>query len=48
MVHDVQVSLLWSIPFEAFDNLGFAMIYPISLALFSRAAPRPVVGLLMG
>jgi POT family proton-dependent oligopeptide transporter len=48
MGHGGKVSLWWAILFEAFDNLGFAMIYPISLALFSRAAPRPVVGLLMG
>ncbi len=48
MAQGGRVSLWWAVLFEALDNLGFAMIYPIALALFSRAAPRSVQGLLLG
>jgi POT family proton-dependent oligopeptide transporter len=42
------VSLLWGIGFHVINDIGFAMIFPVGLALFSRAAPRQVGGLFIG
>lgn len=42
------VSLLWGIGFHIVNDVGFAMIFPVGLALFSRAAPRQVGGLFIG
>lgn len=42
------VSLLWGIGFHVVNDIGFAMIFPVGLALFSRAAPRQVGGLFIG
>jgi len=43
-----KVSLLWGLSFHIVNNIGFAMVFPVGLALFSRAAPRRVGGLFMG
>ena len=43
-----RISLWWAIAFEMLDNLGQSMIYAIGLALFVRAAPRSVAGLIVG
>jgi len=43
-----KVSLLWGIGFHVINDVGFAMIFPVGLALFSRAAPRQVGGLFIG
>lgn len=43
-----KVSLLWAILFEIFDCVGFAMVYAIGMALFARAAPKAVAGLILG
>jgi POT family proton-dependent oligopeptide transporter len=43
-----KVSLLWGIGFHVVNDVGFAMIFPVGLALFSRAAPRQVGGLFIG
>ncbi|MCX7356749.1 MAG: MFS transporter [Alphaproteobacteria bacterium] len=42
------VSLLWGIGFHIVNDIGFAMIFPVGLALFSRAAPRQVGGMFIG
>jgi POT family proton-dependent oligopeptide transporter len=42
------VSLLWGIGFHVVNDIGFAMIFPVGLALFSRAAPRQVGGMFIG
>ncbi|ANP46580.1 peptide MFS transporter [Candidatus Viadribacter manganicus] len=42
------VSLIWGIGFHVVNDIGFAMIFPVGLALFSRAAPRQVGGLFIG
>ena len=39
-----KVSLLWGLGFHIVNDIGFAMIFPVGLALFSRAAPRQVGG----
>jgi POT family proton-dependent oligopeptide transporter len=44
----VKVSLLWGLAFHIVNDVGFAMVFPVGLALFSRAAPRRVGGLFIG
>ena len=34
--------------FHFVNDIGFAMIFPVGLALFSRAAPRQVGGMFIG
>jgi POT family proton-dependent oligopeptide transporter len=43
-----RVSLLWGLGFHIVNDIGFAMVFPVGLALFSRAAPRQVGGLFIG
>lgn len=43
-----KVSLIWGIGFHVINDIGFAMIFPVGLALYSRAAPRQVGGLFIG
>ena len=43
-----KVSLLWGLGFHVVNDVGFAMVFPVGLALFSRAAPRQVGGLFIG
>jgi POT family proton-dependent oligopeptide transporter len=38
----------WVFAFELFNSLGFANLFPVGLALFSRAAPQPLAGTLIG
>ena len=43
-----KVSLLWGLSFHIINNIGFAMVCPVGLALFSRAAPTGATGLMTG
>jgi POT family proton-dependent oligopeptide transporter len=43
-----KVSLLWGLGFHVVNDIGFAMVFPVGLALFSRAAPRQVGGMFIG
>ena len=43
-----KASLLWGIGFHVVNDIGFAMIFPVGLALFSRAAPKQVGGVFIG
>ncbi len=43
-----RISLWWAIAFECLDAIGFAMIYAIGMAMFVRAAPRSVSGIVIG
>ena len=43
-----KASLIWGLGFHIVNDIGFAMIFPVGLALFSRAAPRQVGGLFIG
>jgi POT family proton-dependent oligopeptide transporter len=43
-----KVSLVWGLGFHIVNDVGFAMVFPVGLALFSRAAPRRVGGLFIG
>jgi POT family proton-dependent oligopeptide transporter len=38
-----KVGLAWGLGFHIINDLGFAMLYPVGMALFSRAAP-PALG----
>jgi POT family proton-dependent oligopeptide transporter len=38
----------WVLGFELLNSIGFANVFPVGLALYSRAAPRPVAGTIMG
>jgi POT family proton-dependent oligopeptide transporter len=35
-----RVSLGWALPFHAINEIGFANLYPVGMALFSRCAPK--------
>lgn len=43
-----KVSLVWGIGFHLVNDIGFAMVLPVGLALYSRAAPRSISGLIIG
>ncbi|RZJ10433.1 MAG: MFS transporter [Rubrivivax sp.] len=43
-----RISILWSFAYAVVNNIGFANIMPVGLALYSRAAPRGLQGLLIG
>lgn len=45
---DQKVSFIWTIGYTLLNNLGFANILPVGLALYSRAAPRQLAGLMIG
>jgi POT family proton-dependent oligopeptide transporter len=37
---DAKLGLIWGVGFHVINNIGFANVYPIGLALYSRASPR--------
>ena len=41
------VSLLWAAAFHFINDLGFAMVLPVGLALYSRAAPKGLGGTML-
>ena len=43
-----RVSLGWAVLFEIVNDLGFANVLPIGLALYSRAAPKGLAGMMIG
>ena len=38
----------WAIAFQFLNDLGFANVFPVGLALFSRAAPKSLGGMVIG
>ncbi|MBV9993378.1 MAG: MFS transporter [Alphaproteobacteria bacterium] len=42
-----KVSLAWAIPFHVINDLGFANVLPVGLALYSRAAPKGLGGFMI-
>jgi POT family proton-dependent oligopeptide transporter len=38
----------WVLTFEIFNSIGFANVFPVGLALFARASPKPLAGTMMG
>ena len=43
-----KVGLGWAIIFEIVNDLGFANVFPVAIALYSRAAPKGYTGLVIG
>jgi POT family proton-dependent oligopeptide transporter len=43
-----RVSLGWAVLFQLVNDLGFANVVPIGLALYSRAAPKGLAGMMIG
>jgi POT family proton-dependent oligopeptide transporter len=43
-----RVSAIWTLAYTVVNDIGFANILPIGLALYSRVAPRQIVGLVIG
>ena len=43
-----KISFAWTVGYALLHDLGFANILPVGLALYSRAAPRRLEGLMIG
>ena len=43
-----KASLWWVMGFEVLNSIGFANVFPVGLALYARAAPKALVGTLIG
>ena len=43
-----RVSVGWTLAYTVVNDIGFANILPIGLALYSRVAPKQIVGLVIG
>lgn len=43
-----KVGLFWGLVFHIVNSIGFANIFPVGLALFSRAGPRAIAGMIIG
>ena len=45
---DHGVSLGWGLGFHLVNSVGYALLFPVGLALYSRASPRALSGLMIG
>ena len=43
-----RISILWSFAYALVNNIGFANIMPVGLALYSRVAPQGLQGVMIG
>ncbi len=43
-----KIGLLWPLLFHLFNSIGFSHILPVSLALFSKVAPKSITGTVIG
>ena len=43
-----KISMFWPLMFELTNSIGFAHVLPVSLALFSKLAPRQIGGTVIG
>jgi proton-dependent oligopeptide transporter, POT family len=43
-----KVSLGWAVAFEIVNDIGFANVFPVALALYTRAAPKGITGIMIG
>ena len=46
--HGGKISLFWPMLFELCNSIGFAHVLPVSLALFSKIAPRQITATVIG
>jgi POT family proton-dependent oligopeptide transporter len=44
----MRAGIGWVIAFHTINSIGFANVFPVSLALYARAAPKAVTGTIMG
>jgi POT family proton-dependent oligopeptide transporter len=42
-----KVSIAWGVLFHVINDLGFAMVLPVGLALYSRIAPQGLGGIMI-
>ena len=38
----------WVLGFEVFNSIGFANVFPVGMAMYARAAPKAIVGTMVG
>ena len=43
-----KIGLFWPVMFHLFNSIGFSHIMPVSLALFTKVAPRAIVATVVG
>ena len=43
-----KISLAWGLGFHLVNSVGYALLFPVGLALYSRASPRAITGLMIG
>jgi POT family proton-dependent oligopeptide transporter len=43
-----KAGVVWVLAFEVFNSIGFANVFPVGLAMYARASPRPLAGTIMG
>jgi POT family proton-dependent oligopeptide transporter len=43
-----KVGLAWGLAFHIVNDIGYANLFPIGLALYSRAAPKSLTGMILG
>ena len=43
-----KVGLAWGLAFHVINDIGYANMFPIGLALYSRAAPKSLTGMILG
>ena len=46
--HSGKISMAWPLMFELFNSIGFAHVLPVSLALFSKLAPKQIGATVIG
>ncbi len=44
----VRVSAIWTVVYTVVNDIGFANILPVGLALYSRVAPKRITGVVIG
>ena len=45
---DAKIGLFWPVMFHLLNSIGFAHIMPVSLALFTKVAPKAIVATVVG
>jgi len=43
-----KIGIVWGFAFHIINNIGFANVFPVGIALYSRASPRAVAGTMIG
>jgi proton-dependent oligopeptide transporter, POT family len=43
-----KIGLFWPLMFHLFNSIGFSHLLPVSLALFTKVAPRAIIGTVIG